>query len=961
MRANNFSEPTRACISIPLVSRSKIIGVLSAQSHKADVFTQDDRYLMKALANHTAIAIDNAVQHKETVQRLATLSRLYDTLASLRTALDVNEVLTHVVDNLYDLFSLDTCTIGLFDKRLENVSFVAERGLNGQKVQRKLEELPEGLRARAFSSSELIEVLNLGEHPDLRAKLVRPDLKSFVIIPLHGKALPGEIKPLGIITMGSMKELALSIEQQDLLRVLAGQAAVAVENAQLHEETKAWAQRLDQLNQAEHDIVAEKELTPLLRKIAGKAAEFIEAAGSGVFLLTEDKKHLKLTAAEGENRNHEGKLFSIDKGVIGKVLETKKAYLVSDYPHWPEKLDVFHDEQRTVVGVPIFSGTEITGVLTVNDVKEGRTFNVADIELLSRLGQLAGIEIEKALLMEKNAELLQERKVISDITTALVSVVKSDQLFRTIFHGLSNSFGYNTCAILLKDQVTKELYYEHAVNYPAGIVKSRRIKIDGSQKGVTAWVARNRTHKIVPNVKEEELYLPGAENSLSEIAVPLIYRNDVIGVLNVESTELNAFDERDLRLLTQVAAAIAIAIKNVWFYQQYKKKNLTLLRMSAVGKAMSESLDLDHVLNQIARYGKELLNAEVCAVFSVQRKGFYKLETYDGSLSSAFDPNIEMDIQAGETACLTNRTHSSLAIRLNLRNKESEETIGFIKVENKLERERYSNLPLPFDKQDSLTLKALASYAEAAVQNARLYSQANDKLTATKSAAIALAATSAWAHDTAHDTYILRAAASNLLQDLNEVTGLDPHVRETVEQIRLSAENVAALIPSTSPDLSNKEPVYVDKVLQAVLKKRETQLNKKLIESTVIFDEVPPVYANNQSLHVIFDNLIRNAMRYMPNGGQLLFYAHVNGNNLSIEVSDTGTGIPKAIQSQIFNRRVRGENGGTGIGLLLIRAYLLAYDGDIELRHSDSNGTIFVFHLPLASSELFTKKETLYV
>jgi GAF domain-containing protein len=386
IRRKNLLKPTSLALAgVPLISRGKVIGALCAQSPLSNVFTPDHEKFFQAIANQAAVAIDNARQHQETAQRLGTLTRLYDTLASLRSALDVSQVSHFVADNLHEHFQLDTCTIGLFDKDQKKVSFTVGHGVNIQKLELQLKDLPEDLRKRAFASTDLIEVLDIDQHPALRSVLVRPDLKSFVIIPLHGKA-----QPLGIVTMGSVDELTLSSEQKDLLRALAGQAALALENAQLHEATEAWAQQLVRLNEVVRVIATETEINSLLHTIAAKIAEFLDTAGCSVFLLSKDKQHFELAAATGRNTELEGNIFSTDKGVIGKVYQTRKTYIQNDYPNWPEKLQDFDTAQRAVMGAPIFSGAGIIGVLAVNHVREESEFSDVDGGLLSRLGILTG-------------------------------------------------------------------------------------------------------------------------------------------------------------------------------------------------------------------------------------------------------------------------------------------------------------------------------------------------------------------------------------------------------------------------------------------------------------------------------------------------------------------------------------------------------------------------------------------
>lgn len=797
-RKNPFGVKAKSFIGIPLISREKIIGVLSAISYKTDAFTLDHYRLLQAIANQVAVAVDNANQHQQTSHQLEILSRLYKILTTLRTKLKLTDVLNEIVNNLRDLFSLDTCTVGLFDESLIAVDFIVTRGLPVQNVKRQLKIFPRDVREKMFESSNPIIISDLKQRLDFAEILVRKDLNSFVLLPLHGKK-----EPLGIVTMGSRTRSSLTEEQIDLLRALADQAAIAIENARLHEETSVWAQQLDRLDQGALDIASEMESTKLLRIVANKVVALLDAAGSGVYLLTKDEKEFELVAAIGQIRELEGKRFPTDKGIIGQVLKDKKAFSVPDYSIWPNRLEILDGKkQRAVMGVPIFSNTEIIGVLVAHDVIDGRVFTESDANLLSRMGRLAGAEIKKAHTLDNYETLLLERDAISDVTKALVSELYYEQLLETMLESFAKRFGYNTCAILLKDQEKNELYFEGAIGYPDDIVQTRRIKIDNKGKGITALVARTGKPKIVSDVDQEPLYLRSVPGSRSEIAVPLTYRGDTIGVLNVENAELHAFDERDLRILIQAAAVVAVAIKN-----------------------------------------------------------------------------------------------------------------------------------------------------------AKLFTETTDRLRVAKGIALSLTAMSAWAHDAAQHTYTLGCDADNLMARLDELSLFDKPIRDIAKRIGEEAINIKGLIPNTLTDLSQKDPelVYIGNILRDIEERREEEFQMKRIQLNNQLSDLPPVLANIQAVYAVCDNLIQNAIRAMPNGGQISFSGRLKYPRLYVEVVDTGEGIDPAIKDDLYIRRVRSTNPqGTGIGSLLTRSYLIAYDGDIELLDSSPSGTKIGFYLPIASVAVTT-------
>lgn len=589
-------NPARSYIGFPLISRGKVIGVLSVQSYEPDAFNEDHRRLVEAIANQSAVAIENALLHQQTAHRVLILSKLYETLTALRTNLDPDLILDLIVGNLQDLFLLDTCTIGFFDPNMTKLDFVAVRGLPG-KVSRLLKELPSALVAQVFASNEPIEIANVDEHTDLKKALVRPDLRSFIILPLWGR----QKEPLGIITMGSTGCITMPAEQKYLLRALADQAAIAIENARLYQQMVKWAQQLEVLDQLAIKIASPLKMKDLLRKIIRSATELLRGHGGGIYLSTESEDHLVLEASHNLPAEMEGRSIGKDRGVVGHVLKTRQPFIKTNYREWKERLRLLDKlNLKAVIGAPVISPRgQLFGVIAVHVTEEGREFNRLDEQALLRFGRHAGAAIQNAKL----SLLLEERDATDEVARALVSVLDYKDLLNKILQVLQDRFGYTYCAVLLKNDSTNELY------------------IETGEKGIVGLVAATGKPQTVPDVSKEPRYISGVPNGRSEIAVPLQVRGKTIGVLNVESTEPNAFDKRDERILTSAAAAIAIAIANARLFQEVKQKRDRYGLLVNFTKSVSEAQDLDKALLIVAESLMKGCPSTLCCVLIRTRDG----------------------------------------------------------------------------------------------------------------------------------------------------------------------------------------------------------------------------------------------------------------------------------------------------------------------------------------------------
>jgi len=245
-------EEIRSIAGFPLLRADEPVGVLFVGYRSAHQFSDDERQIISAFADHAAISIENADLYRRLAADHTTLASLYQVTTRLRTSLVLSEVLEAITGSLQNLYDLATCTVGLLDPTEERLDFIAHLGLEGPVV-RRVQDLPSQLWITLREDGERVFVADLGQFPELAAQLERPDLQAFAILPLQGRA-----RFLGILTMGSTQRLTLEASDWALITALASQAAVAIENAQLHDEVRqAYGSLEDTLKILTHQLRAE--------------------------------------------------------------------------------------------------------------------------------------------------------------------------------------------------------------------------------------------------------------------------------------------------------------------------------------------------------------------------------------------------------------------------------------------------------------------------------------------------------------------------------------------------------------------------------------------------------------------------------------------------------------------------------------------------------------------------------
>jgi len=225
-------------------------------------------------------------------------------------------------------------------------------------------------------------------------------------------------------------------------------------------------------------------------------------------------------------------------------------------------------ETRSELIVPIRTKEKVTGVINVESDRLD-AFDESDVAVLQSLAHQAAVVIENARLFEAEQRRAEQFRVISEVGRHITSILDVDELLGEIVRLLKETFGYYliTIGLIEEDEIAfkagaKTHWHEPQFRPPP-------TKMGG--RGITAWVATTGESLLAPNVDEEPRYLfwPDAAETRSELAVPLKTKaGGIMGVLNVESDQLNGFDESDVQVLQSLANQAAIAIENARLYEQ---------------------------------------------------------------------------------------------------------------------------------------------------------------------------------------------------------------------------------------------------------------------------------------------------------------------------------------------------------------------------------------------------------
>ncbi len=249
---------------------------------------------------------------------------------------------------------------------------------------------------------------------------------------------------------------------------------------------------------------------------------------------------------------------------------------------------------------PIFDNNKLIGLIKF---ERGKAFTERDIEDAEVFSATLGIIIAHSHLVETVEEKLRKLELLYRISRELRKTIDLDVLLKTIVEIVKGVFEIESVAVLLKTDENTLRIFASSGGFDEKVVHTREIDIE-SAEGITGLAAKKRKTVISNNVKKDSRYINGNKTTRSEMAIPLIHKGNLLGVLDLESDKENRFTDEDRKILEVVADEISVAIENALLYEKVKelaeKDELTgLYNYRAFRK------ELDREVSRSLRYGKK--------------------------------------------------------------------------------------------------------------------------------------------------------------------------------------------------------------------------------------------------------------------------------------------------------------------------------------------------------------------
>jgi len=295
----------------------------------------------------------------------------------------------------------------------------------------------------------------------------------------------------------------------------------------------------------------------------------------GIYLLHEADQFLTIGADRGlsEQLVKEIAGLKVGEGFSGRVVQSGEALVVEDVSVDPRltRLAVKEAGFHALAVVPLAAKGHVLGSLFII-TRSFREFSPHDLDYLTSIGRQVGVAVENARLFEAEQRRAEQFRLVTEVSRRFTLTLDIEELLRQVAELIQQTFSYYHVGIGLVegDEVVYRVGAGVLLEDTQFQFRPSRLKI--GQEGLSGWVASSGEAVLVPDVSQEPRYvlLQGSQ-ARSELVVPVIVKGQTIGVLDVQSDRLNAFDQNDLTMLQSLANQAGAAIENARLYSQARQ------------------------------------------------------------------------------------------------------------------------------------------------------------------------------------------------------------------------------------------------------------------------------------------------------------------------------------------------------------------------------------------------------
>ncbi len=370
------------------------------------------------------------------------------------------------------------------------------------------------------------------------------------------------------------------------------------------------AEVLATLAEISEGVNASLDLDEVLARTAALIKRHIDYEIFGVLMLEGDSTYLKFRFSIGYPRElAENLRVPVGHGITGTAVATGHSVRVSDVSQ-DDRYIAGIENVRSELAVPLILQGKCIGVLDIQS-RHLDYFTPDQQNILSLLAGRLAIAIENARLYQKERTQAETLLLLNEVGRETSSILDVEELLRRAAEQIKRVIDYQILSLMLYDE--KQRVFRHRIDVKHGQHVQGKLRVAVSE-GIVGAAATLKAPVRVPDVSADPRYLMVNPETRSELAIPMIHQGKVIGVLDLESPQLDYFTEDHVQTLSILAANLAVALENARLYEKLARDEARLERDLQAAKRIQGALlqpvpSEDYGLDMAARY---LSAREVC-------------------------------------------------------------------------------------------------------------------------------------------------------------------------------------------------------------------------------------------------------------------------------------------------------------------------------------------------------------
>lgn len=771
-------------------------------------------------------------------------------------------------------------------------------------------------------------------------------------------------------------------DEMNFLSALAGQTTLALERALTYSNLERRVSELNVLSQISQAINFRVEVDDILELIYAQTSRVLDTSNFYIALINPRRETMRYAFyVENNERLYPDDEWPIDTGLNGIIIRTGRPIVTDDY--WQECINrgitPGGKPGRAWMGVPLAAEDRTFGVMNVSSFELDVTYTREQLKIFSAIADQAASVMEKVRLFKANEEHARRLAVLNEVSNSITSSLDLPIVLNTIMQKAVEILAAEAGSLLLVDDDEEELVFEVILGPAASKLRGQRLPIGA---GIVGSVAQTGQPQIVSNAQTDTRWLRDigqTEEFITRamVTVPMIARDRVVGVIQLlNKRDGTTFSEDDQTLLESFAGNAAVAVENAQLFSRtdlalgQRVEELSLLQ--ELDRELNISLDFSRVMNLTLEWGARLTGAEAGWLGMISEEeedvepGLLVIATNGETATWEQKEGTLLPLERGfagkaihtQQAQLVNNFNGSpdeAALLADTRSQISapirrgSRIIGVLNLESTRDN--------AFDESQFESATRLADHAAIAIANARLYEEVK-RANEAKSEFVSIVSHELKTPMTSIKGYtdLMVQGASGPLNELQQ---------QFLNTIRSNVNRMSTLV-SDLLDISRIEtgrlkldirPESLPEIIEETLRTTQRQIEEKSQELELALPaDLPEVMVDRARIIQVMTNLISNAYKYTPNGGQIQISATYRTNGVGeyvmCAVKDSGVGMSEEDLSKLFTKFFRSSNPavrdvpGTGLGLSITKSLIELHGGQIWVESELGNGTTFSFSMP---------------